>query len=150
MSQNVRAFLSVKKEKAGHVFLSSSFGTESPALRGRRAWDCGTEQCLGEWRLWGWAGSVQGWGGRQLQGLRGLVSLRLGCRGMPRHRGSLGAARNTESSLPVLGSGTGAQTSREIKCWGRAVMKCPSEASQRHPEKAGLWEGGCWGQKSWC
>lgn len=27
-------------------------------------------------------------------------------------------------------------------------MKCPSEVGRRHPEKAVLWEGGCWGQKS--
>lgn len=55
----------------------SSFGSESPALLGRGVWDYGMGECLGEWRLWGWAGSMQGWGGRHLQGLRGLVSLQL-------------------------------------------------------------------------
>lgn len=53
-------------------------------------------------------------------------------------------ASNTESSSPGLGSGTGAQMSQEIECWGQAVMKSPSEVVWRHPEKVGR---GLWGAK---
>jgi len=121
----------------------SSFDMESPALRGRSAWDhARSNACHGGCG----AGAGLGWGGRQLQGLRGCLAsdwVAGGCQGT----GGDGAEGNTESSLPVPGGATAAQTSWEMERWGQAFMKCPSEAGQRHPEKAGLWEGGCWGQK---
>lgn len=121
----------------------SSFSTGSPALQGRRVWDRGMEQSLGERRLWGWAGTMQGWGGGGFRS-EGAGYPPTGLQGDAKAQGVMGeswAARNTEPSLPALGSGTGAQTSQEIERWGRAVMKCPSEAGQRHPEEAGLWRG---------
>lgn len=50
--------------------------------------------------------------------------------------GSPGTARNTKIFLPVLGSGTSAQTRWDIECY-----EMPFESGQRNPEKAGLWEG---------
>lgn len=104
-------------------------------------WECGTMGWSSVWGVkalgLGWLHAGMGW--EASSGPEGAGEPPSGLhRDVKAHRmmGSPGTARNTKIFLPVLGSGTSAQTRWDIECY-----EMPFEGGQRNPEKAGLWEG---------